>query len=371
MVIHFSILAVILAVSFFYEPGIKSFSVSCVENGEKFRTRMLPWVIVFGYVAFLAAMRSHSNDTSAYINSFNNLEATWKAFQTQIKSANSGKDWAFDAVSILFKMFISKDYHLWLAMYAVIESIAFVYILRRNAVSLLDCCFYFFCSTLYYNYFSMMRQWFAIVILFGSAVFIENRKFFRYLLVCLCVAQFHNSAYLMIPVYFLVQGKAWSAKQMILICVFAIAMVFLNPILGALDSTLAGSTYDYAISAMNSGQGSSIIRVFIAAVPVVLAYLYKEKIETDMINISVNMSLLNLLLNILATVTSGLYIIRFTTYISIYNMILYPYLLNVALNRKNGRLVKVLFYIIYLLFYVYQMKYQGAFDYNSDIIGAF
>lgn len=371
MLIHFSILGVILIVSLFSERRIRSYAIQRVDDGQEFISQRLPWIIILGYIAFLAAMRTNTNDTSAYINSFNSLDGSWEEFWTQVSTAGAGKDWAFAAVNILFKIFISNDYHLWLALYAVAESAAFIYILRRNAVSLFDCCFFLFCSTLYYNYFSMMRQWFAVVMLFAASNFIKEKKFLKFLVVCLIVAQFHNSAYMMIPVYFLVQGKAWSRKQISFIVVFAFALLFLNPILGTLESSLSGSTYDYAISAMNAGAGSSIIRALIAAVPVVLAFMHRDEIDNPMINLCVNMSLLNLLLNLLASFTSGLYIIRFTTYISVYNLILYPYLLNIALKGNDQKIVKAAFYVIYFCFYIYQMQYQGAFYYSSDILGTF
>lgn len=371
MLINFSILGVIFITCFIFEKKNKKYALSCIAKNEPFKTQLFPWLIIFGYIAFLAAMRTNANDTGAYIRSFDALKTSWQAFWNQVSSAGEGKDWAFDAVSILFKMFISDNYHWWFALYAVIESLAFIYILRRYSVSILDACFFFFCSTLYYNYFSMMRQWFAIAILFAASRFIENKKFIKYLLVCLFVAQFHASAYVMIPVYFIVQGKAWSRKQTTLIGVFALAMLFLNPLLNAMEKTLADTTYDYAISAMNSDSGSSIIRAFIAAVPVVLAFIYRHNIDNPMINICVNMSLLNLLLNILAAFTSGLFIIRLATYMGIYNVILYPYLLNVSIKGKDRMIIKLLFYTIYFAFYVYQMKYQGSFYYGSDILGNF
>lgn len=42
-----------------------------------------------------------------------------------------------------------------------------------------------------------------------------------------------------------------------------------------------------------------------------------------MINICINMSMINFLLNVLATFTSGLYVIRLATYMSVYSLILY------------------------------------------------
>lgn len=371
MVIHFSILAVILIVSLLYEYRVRSFAIACVNSGDHFKTLRLPWLLVFGYIAFIVAMRTSTNDTYAYIHTFQNLESTWSAFWGQVSSAKFGEDWAFDAVSILFKILISDDYHLWLAMYAIIESVLFIYILRRYSVSLLDSCFFLFCSSLYYNYFSMMRQWFAVVVLFAASQLIKDKKFFKYLLICVFVAQFHASAYFMIIVYFLVNGKPWSTKQLLLIVGFVVSMLFLRPILDGMEDVLADTTYDYAIEAMNSDAGSSFIRAFIAAVPVVLSFIHRHEIKDSMVNICINMSLLNFLLNILATFTSGLYIIRFATYVDIFNLILYPYLLNIVIKGDNRKILKAGFYVIYLIFYIYQMKHQGAFYYRSDILGTF
>ena len=369
MIIHFSILGVILFVSLIWEKRILEFTIPCVEQGKRYKELLLPWALVFGYVAFLAAMRSNVNDTHAYIVSFQRLEASWQRFFEQVFLVGE-KDWAFDAVSILFKKFISDNYHLWMAFYAIIESIAFCYVLRRNSVSLLDSSYFFFCSTLYYNYFSMMRQWFAVSVIFWASKFIKENKFIYYCIICVIVAQFHSSAYFMIPVYFIVRGKAWSKKQVGLISLFSAAILFLNPILKMMEEGLSGTTYDYAVSAMSSSSGSSGVRILIALVPVALAFIFKEEITDDMINICVNMSLLNLLLNVLATFTSGLYVVRLATYFSVYNMVLYPYLLNVCL-KDSWRIVKPIFYIIYFFFYIYQMQHQSAFGYNSDILGIF
>jgi transmembrane protein EpsG len=373
MIIHFSILGIILVCALIWEQSIKYNKLDCIDAGERYdyKSKLLPWLIVFGYIAFLAAMRSNMNDTSAYIHSFQNLEATWSNFWNHVREAEFGKDWAFDTIGIFIKLVISNDYHIWMAVYAVAESLALIYVFRRYAVSFLDCCFYFLCSTVYYNYFSMMRQWFAVVMLFATANLIKEKKFWGFAVICIAVAQIHASAYLMLVIYFLVQGKAWSKKQLIMIGIFSVVMFFLNPILGSLENSLEGTTYDYAIQAMASNSGSSFVRVFIAAVPVVLAFLYREQIQDSMMNLCVNMSLLNLLLNILATFTSGLYVIRFSTYIGIYNAVLFPYLLNAAITGKNQKVIKIGFYVFYFIFYVYQMKYQGAFGYNSDILGVF
>ena len=134
---------------------------------------------------------------------------------------------------------------------------------------------------------------------------IKEGKTIPYILLCLFAAQFHNSAYLFIPVYFMVTGRAWSPKQNLIIIAAVVGLLFLRPILDVVESSLANSTYDYAVAAMNSDSGSSIIRPVIAAVPVVIAYIHRDRIDAGnkMIHICINMSLINFLLNLLATFT--------------------------------------------------------------------
>ena len=362
MIIHFSILAVILI------RYNNLHSIRCFGE-RKYKSPLLPWLFVFGYITFLAGMRSGMNDTSVYINSFEKTTGTWGEILNIIVS--EGKDKGFSVVSNLFKMFISTDFHMWFLFLASIESIFFIYILRREAVSFSEACFFFFCSTLYYNYFSMTRQWFAVVVLFVGGKFIKENRTISYILLCIFAAQFHSSAYLFIPIYFCVRGQAWNRKQNILIGLFSIGIIFLEPILSSMENTLGGTTYDYVIATMATNSGASGIRILIACVPIIIAFYYRKDIKDKMINICVNMSVLNFLLNVLAVFTSGLYVVRLATYTNVFNIILYPYLLNVSIKGRNRTIIKCGFYIFYFLFFIYQMNHQESWGYKSDVLGTF
>ena len=372
MIIHFSILFVILFANIIWGRQFRLAKLSRLSDGKdpaSYKGSVWPWFLVFGYIAFLAGMRTGMNDTSVYVESFKAAEGSWAEVQRIFYSDE--KDKAFYMLQCVVKLIVGDHYHVWFFFVAAIESAAFIYVLRRESLDFASVCFYFFSYTLYYNYFSMMRQWLAVVMLFCGSLLIKNRRPILYILLCVFMAQFHTSAYLMIPVYFLVTGKPWSLIQVLMVIAFTIVIIALNPLLNTLDTTLDGTTYDYVFETMQSGTGSSAIRILIALVPVWLAWMDRRRTPPRMIQIAVNMSLINLMLNILATFTSGLYVIRMSTYTSIYNMLLYPYLLHVSLQGRNRQLVKALFYILFFLYYIYAMKHQGAFGYSSDILGKF
>lgn len=366
MIIHFSVLGVIILVSLIWEKPTKFNKLKT----EDYIMPALPFVIIFGYLAFLAAMRSGMNDTSVYRQSFENIPGTFTDI-SRIFSTD-GKDKGFNITANLFKMIISDEYHLWFAFFAIIESIIFIYILRRESASILVSCYYFFASTLYYNYFSMMRQWFAVCLFFFAFKYLKDKKFWQYLIICIIAAQFHTSAYFCIPIYFFAHLKPWSKKQLSLVFAFCVALLFLNPMLSSLEGS--DSTYSYVYETMATSSGSSPVRILISAVPVILCFMYRHKIDKEhnkTLNISINMSIIGLLLTIVATFTSGLYLIRMSTYFNLFNMIVFSWLLEKIITGKNRTLIKGCFYIFYLAFYIYQMKYQGSFSYISDVIGNF
>lgn len=366
MIIHFSVLGVIVLVSLIWEKPTKFNKLKT----EDYIMPSLPFLIIFGYLAFLAAMRSGMNDTSVYVSSFINNSGTFEKISTIF--CEDYKDKGFYITETLFKMIITDEYHLWFAFFAVIESLIFVYVLRRESASILVSCYFFFASTLYYNFFSMMRQWFAISLFFFAFKYLKNKKFRIYLLICVIAAQFHTSAYFCIPIYFFAHLKPWSKKQLALVFAFCIALLFLNPMLSSLENS--DSTYSYVYETMATSSGSSPVRIVIAMVPVILCFMYKKKIELEhnkTLDISINMSIVNLLLTVVATFTSGLYLIRMSTYFNLFNMIVFSWLLEKIITGKDKTLIKGCFYIFYLAFYVYQMNYQGAFGYSSDILGNF
>lgn len=373
MVLHLSILVLLIILSYFYENKIRTEKVAAAlsESGDyHFKSDLAPWLIFFGVLTFLSCVRTDTNDTFVYRSMFNSLEPSWENIKDILN--DDSKEKFFSIFQNIFKMYISTDYHMWFLFFATIDSAILIHVLRKEAVSFSDATFFFFASTLYFNYFSMMRQWFAVCLVFAGITFLKRDKFVPFLLLCLFAAQFHSSAYIMIAAYFIVRGVAWGKKQTGIIVAFVLAMLFLQPVLESLENS--GGTYDYVVMAMSGDNGASIIRPVIAIAPVVLAYMYRDKVNKNdkVMNICVNMSLINFMLNLLAVFTSALYIIRLSMYMNIFNVILYPYLLNVALKyEKNQGVIKLVFYVLFFALYMYEMNNSGAFPYFSDIIGLY
>ncbi|WP_294904616.1 EpsG family protein [uncultured Eubacterium sp.] len=369
MIIHYSILGVILFVSLFWNK----FALQKKQIDPNAKLSLTPWLLTFGYIAFLAAMRTKYNDTSVYVSSFENAVGGWEQAIYMLK--NSDIKYAFTSfLENLFKGYISEDYHAWFAFFAIIESLIFVYVYRRECNDIFVPVYYFFTSSLYTNYFSMMRQWMAVSIIFVALIPFKEKKWIKFALCCIFAYLIHPSAIFGVVFYFLALGQPWKFKQTSILVVAAIALLFMNPLLNSLETSMDGFTYDYAIETMNTNSGSSPIRALIAFVPVVLSFICRKDIDAEnskTLNIAVNMTVFFFLLNLAASITSGLYVVRLATYVEPFVCILYSYLLTRGLKPQYRRFVLVAFIVLYFAYYVYAMDHSGAGYYISDILGTF
>ena len=362
---HFTILIVLMMVAPFCSQRIRMMnSVKLEATGKPWKSPIIPWLVFFGYIALLAGMRSGMNDTSVYIGSYMNGPTTWNGVMEAVKVSDI-KYAAWALLQGICRIILGLDYHRFFLLVAFFEAALFIWVLRREAVDYTVACFFFFASGLYYNNFSMMRQWLAVTIVFTSIGALRDKKFIKYTLICFIGGLFHPSAWMCIPIYFLVQGEPWSNKQILLTFLFVLILLFLNPILSMLSSFADDSMYSYALETMTGNNGSSIIRPIIAVVPVILAYLFHTGYENRTYKVCVNMAVLNTMLSFLAAFTSGLFVMRFATYVGIFNVLLFPYLLN---NKKCTNLVKYAFYVFYLILFIYSNTHAGSWGYKSDVL---
>lgn len=342
-----------------YPPG---------QNGYK--TELTPWLIVFAVLVILAALRTTFNDSGAYRESFEHLDASWGGLKNRI---DGGGEWAFDGLGIVFKMLITDNYHAWFGFFAFLQAALLIHVLRKESVSPFYTLYYFSCSVLYINFFTMMRQWMAVIIVMNGFGFLKRKKFIPYLILCIIAAHFHRSAYFMIPAYFVFTSEPWSKRQLGVGLVAVIGFYYSDSILNRLISSTDRETYEYVFNSMSKGAGLSPVRILVLLAPLVLAYMYKESFTRTEEKILINAVFVQLLITVLASFTSGLYIGRFATYLNVYLMLLYPLLFRRIDQARDGNatLIKRMFIILYMAYYFYYMYHFNAWTYSSDIIGTF
>ena len=105
--------------------------------------------------------------------------------------------------------------------------------------------------------------------------------------------------------------------------------------------------------------GSSFIRTFIGALPIIGAYLFRDKLENDWpeSGIFVNMSLINML--ILCFSMYNWIFARLSYYFLPYTFVLLPYLIMKWPNIKERRILYYGFLVCYFIFMYYEQVIQG------------
>lgn len=314
--------------------------------------------IVAIVLVLLSGLRNGIGDTEMYMHSYDLLVQNPSSFKFD-------GDFALNLLS-LFLMQISTDPQILIFTVALITNILNVIMFNKYR-SYLELQIYIYITSGYYiTTMNGLRQCLAASLLFTCTELVIKGKFIPYCICVILISTFHQSALMLIPMYFVVRQEAWSKKMMIFIGVAIIAVLgydIISPIIfKALESTSYGEYSEF-----NEG-GSSIMRTIVNSVPVVLAYLKRNKLKSEWpeSNIFVNMSILNVIF-----VGFGMFnwiFNRFTLYLQLYNFVLIPFIISKCFKGKERRVLYLGVIGCYFFFFYYEqvigmgMRYPTKFN---------
>lgn len=347
----------------FYITLILTFIFSLISRIFGRKNKYMEWTfIILTIVVFvlIAGLRKNVGDTYVYVQQYKNL--------ANFKGVIEGKDKGFTVFTLILYQ-VSTDPQFMIFITALITQLG-------NLITMLKYRSYFELQT--YMYFTSgsflvtmngIRQALVSSILFLHTHLIIKGKFIPYLVVVLLMSTIHESALIMIPIYFVSRQEAWSKNTLITIAISSIGFLFFYQLVPIVFDILGSSNYaEYEESLMVAGAGSSFMRVLVNSVPVVLSYMHRDKIKRiwPESNIFINMSLLNLIV-----VTFALYnwiFARFSIYFQLYNFVLLPFIIkNCFEKRKERDLIYYLFIVCYFIFfYREQVIGQVGLGYKSD-----
>lgn len=332
-------------------------------------TQPIPWayaIISMGYIVFWAGLRSGFADTRAYIFNFENQSPGVSNAITALKADTKGPAW--ECLTILFKYFISDDFHWWLAAIAILSGLPIMLTFRKKSVDYLFSMYLFITSTTFSWMLNGIRQFFVAAILFGFYFLIIEKKRLLFIGIVLICSLIHTSAIIVLPAIFLVDYRPFGKMMSIFVCCILLASFFISPVVDTMEVVLQGSNYHDNLDQFAEDDGANPLRVAFESIPVVLAFLKRKEIAEQnnrFINLCINMSTIAAGLFVIAMFTSGIMIGRLPIYFGLYNFVLIPYLINFVYTRHR-RLLYWGFFISYLVFYFFSTTH---FYYISDILG--
>ena len=324
---------------------------------EEFRYNALPAILMFVPALFYAATRRYFIDTEAYRAGFIDAQPSLGYIRNII--FGDGKDKGFYVLNAVIKFFIGNRDIIYFFIIALISIAMLIYVYKKYSCSYAVSVFLFFASTDYLEWIcNGMRQFLAVAVIFGCISFILKRKYGRLILIILAMSTIHQTALLMLPVIFIVQGKAWNKKTLFFILSILVCIYFLNDFTTILEDMLAMTQYNDVVQQFQHDDGVNILRVLVYAIPTIIALVFKRRlssVSTPLSDLCTNMSILSTGIYILAMFTSGIYIGRIPIYLSLYNYILLPWEIENLFTPTSKRIVYVLMVLFYLAFYYYQV----------------
>ena len=343
-------------------------------DGDMYESRanLFMAFITFAVIIFFAGARSYVADTSAYIKMFNDYPLFQNAHNIIFDS--NAREPGFRLFSILIKTFISDNYTVWLSIIAVISGICVMYPLYKYSCNFGVSAFLFMASCQFTWMFNGMRQFLVVAIMFACTGLILKNKPLLYILIVCVLATIHKSAFILIPMYFIAQGEPWNKRTLIFIGCIVLAMLFTSKFTNLLTDVVEQTDYATSVNEFkDADDGTSVIRILVESIPIILAFIYRNKIKdklTPIIKLSINMSLIASGLYIISKVaSSGVLLGRLPIYFSLYNLILLPWILNNTFSKHEKDLIYYVMIICYIEFFYYQMVIAwDGFEYISQVL---
>lgn len=336
------------------------------------RAHLFMAVVTFAVIIFFAGARSFTGDTGAYIDMFKDYPLFQNAHDVIFD--DSAREPGFRLFSILIKTYISDDYTVWFYIIAIISGICIMIPLYKYSCNFGVSAFLFMASCQFSWMFNGMRQFLVAAIMFSCTGLILKNKNLLYIIIVCILSTVHQSALLLIPMYFIAKGEPWNKRTMLFIGCIVLAMLFTSKFTNLLNDVVEQT--DYATSAnefKNTDDGTNIIRILVESVPVILAFIYRNRIKdklTPIIKLSINMSLIASGFYVISKIaSSGVLLGRLPIYFSMYNLILLPWLLKNIFEDRDKNLIYYIMILCYFAFFYYQMVVTwNGMGYASEIL---
>lgn len=301
-------------------------------------------------------------DTGLYIRSFWDMPTQFSGLSAYLSTQT--KDKGFYWLSAVIKILFGADEDRYFTIIALIQGVCVFTFFRRYTREYILAVFLFVASTDYISWmFNGIRQFTAVALLYAAAPFLIKKKYVPMILCALLASQIHGSAIIIIPIMFIVQGKAWNNKTLLMILGVIIAVTFVGSFTSFLDGALQDTQYANVVSDYQgwNDTGTNPLRVLVYSLPAIMSFMLKNQIRSDdnvLINICTNMSIMSAGLYILSMFTSGIFMGRLPIYCSLYSYIILPWEIEQLFGYEKKRNMMMVVIGFYLLFYFYIMRYQ-------------
>lgn len=341
-------------------------------------------------VTFFAAVRFAPMDTQAYIQMYRQIPTDMTMFEDWLKEAYSDSQ-LFYGIEMWFKNTFHGDYVSWFVVVAALQGGLMMWTLRKHSVNMAMSVYIFMASTMFTWMYNGVRQFVVVVILFALSDCIAKNRWYVYIPAVLLLGGvapicevlgwqeppwylqgMHQSALMMIPIFFIAQGKVWNWKVWVFVLAF-VGLLLTGGLDSFLESATESTTYAIDLQYVEEDTGSHPLRAVVPLVPVIMSLIKLKEIREDetvpkIISVSINMSVITVALYVASVFTSGIYVGRLPIYTEVFNLILIPWLIQNP-YKKYQQILTYGVYGAYLLWFIYQMHIAwSGLSYASQVL---
>ncbi|CRK81672.1 EpsG family protein [Neobacillus massiliamazoniensis] len=305
----------------------------------------------------VSGLRANIGDTGAYRHAYILNNFTWDYVKSQ-------KDIGFGILQMILKNF-TNDPQLMIFITAFITNVLIIGVFYKYSRMIELSIFVYITSGFFITSMNGIRQCLAAAIVFAATKFLFDGNWKRYFLVVLIATSIHETALILIPIYFIVRRKAWTRATFFLISIAIIVVLGFNQfstvLFAAIQDTQYGGYKDFAEG------GANVIRVAVEGAPLLIAFFGREKLKTIMPNSDyiVNMAVLSLVFMIIST--QNWIFARFSIYFTLYQFILISWVVKLF-KESNQRLIYFTILICYLIYHYYDSVITLNILYRSEFL---
>ena len=306
-------------------------------------------------LVLISGLRANIGDTYFYKHAFTGNNFEWSNVSQQ-------KNIGFWIFQMILKQF-SEDPQILIFTAALFTNVLIVLVLVNYSRMIELSLYVYITGGLFLISMNGIRQVMTAAILFTGTKFLIEGKWYYYFLIVVFASTFHESALILIPIYFLVRYKAWSKATWLLLVCSIIIVIGYDQFSTLLFSAIEDTQYGH-YSEFQEG-GANIVRVAVDAVPLLIAFLGREKLReifpsSDYI---VNMTLVGFIFMIIST--QNWIFARFTIYFTLYQLILISWMIKLF-HKKDQRFMYFCLVVCYFLYYFYENVITLNIQYRSE-----
>ncbi|MDT3428808.1 transmembrane protein EpsG [Paenibacillus forsythiae] len=352
-----TVLWIHLAFAFMLSLSARYFSTPSLSLPAGVRPNRLLVLMTALWFCLISGIRNNIGDTEMYVHSFLTDNFTWQYVWTN-------DDIGFNIFQKILKLYTNDPQYM-ILITALVTNMLIMTMLYKYARLFELAVYIYITSGAFIVSMNGIRQYLATSMVFAATKYLFEGNWKRYIPVVLFASLFHQSALILIPIFFIVRRKAWTTSTLLLLGVAVLIVFGYSQFSEMLFSAIKDTQYG-VYQSLSEG-GANVVRVAFYGLPLIVAYLGREKLSAQFkdIDVIVNMSLIGFVLMLVAT--QNWIFARLAIYFTVYQILLTAWIVK-AFRRKDQKLVYLVVLVVYLVYFFYENVITLGIDYRSDLI---